>query len=137
MFHPSKQAQYCTGTRNALRCIESTLAPTLAELAQAYGKQQAQLWVMAQVYDLSESAGCRDKVTDKACNEAATFILTEYPTLKVTELMLFFWRSKFGDFGRFYGTADIQQFGGWMRKFNVYVNRLIGESERQRNGYYR
>ena len=137
MFSPIKQRDYCAGTARALRCVESTTAPTLLEAVNAYGRNKVVAWMMLQIYNLSEVAGCRDKITDAACEDAATFLVTEYPYYRVSEIMLFFWRCKFGSFGRFYGAVDVQTLAEWFHKFRGYVNGLLRESERHRQGYYR
>ena len=90
MFSPIRQKEYCAGAARALRCVESTAAPTLLEAVNTYGRNKVVAWMMLQIYNLSEVAGCRDKITDAACEDAAAFLVTEYPYYRVSEIMLFF-----------------------------------------------
>ena len=81
-------------------------APTLGLLNTTYGDKTAAMWLVPQLYNLSEYCGCRDKLTDNQLKECASVIATEFNYLSVTELMLFFHRFKSGRYGRFYGSVD-------------------------------
>lgn len=79
--------------------------PTLGELNAAYGKTMAAQWLVAQLTNLSEFSGARD-VTVLQLEELSRVVAQEYHWLKITELMLFFYRFKTGRYGRFYGSVD-------------------------------
>lgn len=64
------------------------------------------MWIIPQLYDLSEYCGCKEKLHGKPLEECAYVIATEFCYLKVSELMLFFHRFKSGIYGRFYGSVD-------------------------------
>lgn len=80
--------------------------PTLSQINEAYGRHTASMWLVPQLYDLSEYCGCRDKLQGNPLEQCADIIASEYHYLKVTELMLFFHRFKAGRYGRFYGAVD-------------------------------
>lgn len=80
--------------------------PTLAQLRAGYGNKVPTMWLIPQLYNLSEFCGCRDKLQGKPLEQCAFVIATEYHWLKVSELMLFFHRFKAGHYGRFYGSVD-------------------------------
>lgn len=80
--------------------------PTLAELKNIYGNNTPVMWLMPQLYDLSEYCGCKDKLQGKPLEQCAGVIATEFFYLKTTELMLFFYRFKSGRYGHFYGSVD-------------------------------
>lgn len=81
-------------------------APTLNMLNITYGSQTAAMWLVPQLYNLSEYCGCKDKLQGKPLEECASVIAVEFGYLSVTELMLFFHRFKSGRYGRFYGSVD-------------------------------
>ena len=81
-------------------------APTLGQLNATYGSQTAAMWLIPQLYNLSEYCGCKDKLEGNPLKECASVIATEFYFLSVSELMLFFHRFKSGRYGRFYGSVD-------------------------------
>lgn len=81
-------------------------APTLSEINAAYGMQTAVMWLIPQLYNLSEYCGCKDKLEGNPLKECATVIATDFYFLSVSEIMLFFHRFKSGRYGRFYGSID-------------------------------
>ena len=81
-------------------------APTIAELNATYGSRTGAMWLVPQLYRLSEYCGVRDKLEGNALKECASILASEYPYLKVSEFMLFFHRFKAGKYGRFYGAVD-------------------------------
>lgn len=81
-------------------------APTLGQLNTTYGSQTAAMWLVPQLYNLSEYCGCKEKLLGKPLEECASVIATEFYFLSVSELMLFFHRFKSGRYGRFYGSVD-------------------------------
>jgi hypothetical protein len=79
--------------------------PTLDELRDCYGEQFASAWLVPQIYDMSAFTGARN-LTEKQQEQLADILAVECRSLKVTELMLFFYRFKTGRYGRFYGAVD-------------------------------
>jgi hypothetical protein len=102
IFNPDLQAKAC---KFPDRCFFGD-APTLAEINITYGDTMATMWLIPQLYDLSEYCGCKDKLQGKQLEQCASVIAGEFFYLKVSELMLFFHRFKTGRYGRFYGAVD-------------------------------
>ena len=101
-FNPDVQREICGNTDV---CFFGG-APTLTLLNNAYGEKTAAMWLVPQLYNLSEYCGCRDKLSANQLKECASVIATEFAFLSVTELMLFFHRFKSGNYGQFYGAVD-------------------------------
>lgn len=101
-FNPGNQFRYC---QEVDRCYTGK-APAIKVLTEAYGEQVAESWVMIQLNDLSEFAGCKEKMSIHQIEQVAKVILMEFGYLKVTELMHFFVLFKSGKFGKFYGAVD-------------------------------
>lgn len=80
--------------------------PTLFSLGKDFDGKFPATWLMVHLHDLSEYCGCRDKLSGHALQQCASVISKEYGYLKVTELILFFYRFKAGQYGRFYGSVD-------------------------------
>lgn len=80
--------------------------PTLAELGRRMGRNVPRMWLIPQLYNLSEYCGVRDKLTDEQMDELAYVIASEFAYLRISEIMLFLHRFKGGRYGRFYGTVD-------------------------------
>lgn len=105
-------------------------APVLSELNMTYGEMTATMWLVPQLYNLSEYCGCKDKLQGKALEECAGIIAAEYFYLKVSELMLFFYRFKSGRYGRFYGSVDPLVITTSLMAFIEERNEAIGEREK-------
>ena len=102
-FAPGYQADVA---RNPDLCMTDPRVPTLAVAVNAYGRRGMTGWVIAQMEDLNRTAGGRDKMTAEEMQAAAEAIVTTYPQLRLTDVMLFFSRFKAGCYGRFYGKTD-------------------------------
>lgn len=102
LYNPSKQGIYCKN--HAERCYFGS-APTLAELRQLDPTADQQ-WLIPQLFNLSEFSGARSKMTTAQLYDLASIISAEYYYMKLTEMMVFFFRFKGGHYGRFYGAVD-------------------------------
>lgn len=80
--------------------------PTLWDISNAFSRNTPVIWLVPQLYDLSEYCGCRDKLDENQLKQCAMLITDNYGYLKITELMLFFYRFKLSRYGRFYGSVD-------------------------------
>ena len=127
IFNPDLQMKVCKDTE---LCLFGD-APVLSELNMAYGEMTATMWLVPQLYNLSEYCGCRDKLQGKPLEECASVIATDYYYLKVSELMLFFHRFKSGRYGRFYGAVDPLVITTSLRDFVKERNVEIHEHERK------
>lgn len=81
-------------------------APQLGLLKHAYGESFPTMWLMPQLFDLCEFTNSRGKLSDDMIEQLAGIISQEYGHMKVTELLVFFYRFKCGRYGRFYGSVD-------------------------------
>lgn len=100
--NPSVQLEVCQNERD---CYLGDY-PTLGLLRTAYGKEAATMWLIPQLYNLSEYCGVKNKLEGTPLEECASIIANIYKHLKVSELMLFFYQFKAGKYGRFYGNVD-------------------------------
>lgn len=101
-FNPDNQVTFA---RDPERCFFG-MAPSLALVGNAYGTNTALSWLQIQLNDLSEFAGCRNKLSLRQIRELAAIIMQEYAHYRLTELMLFFQNFKRCRYGRFYGAVD-------------------------------
>ena len=101
-FNPGVQAVICG---NSEQCLYGNF-PTLAGVKAAFGSNAPAMWLVPQLYNLSEYCGCREKLQGAPLEECAGVIAAEFYWLKISELMLFFHRFKAGRYGRFYGSVD-------------------------------
>lgn len=81
-------------------------APTLAAITVGYGEPVAIVWICIQLENVNLFAGAKEKMPVSRQKELSALILTEYPFLKASEVLLFFHRLKCGRYGRFYGSVD-------------------------------
>ena len=101
-FNPDMQYKYC---KDVDRCYIGK-APSLKVITEAYGEKTSFVWLQIQLKDLSEFAGCKDKLSIQQIEQTAKVIILEFGFMKVTELMHFFILFKSGKFGKFYGAVD-------------------------------
>lgn len=127
-FAPSKQAEYCAD----LCRVYTGTAPSLLLLKETYGADTPKLWLMVQLQDLAEFAGCREKLTAQKCEEIALLIMARYGYLKASVLMHFFLRVKLGDYGEFYGAVDPMRIMSALRKFEKERQELQQRYEKER-----
>lgn len=83
----------------------SESAPTLTVLRHAYGENMPAMWMLPQIFDLCEFTGVK-KMDESQAVSLANVITQEYGYLKVSELLLFFYRMKTGRYGMFFGAVD-------------------------------
>jgi hypothetical protein len=101
-FAPKKQYAFCAMEK---RCYMGK-APNLVTVNEAFGKGTAQSWLAFQLRDLSEFSGAKEKLGIGQIDDITEVIMSQFPFLKVTELMHFFLLFKSGKFGKFYGAVD-------------------------------
>lgn len=85
------------------------MAPTLTTVSNAYGYDILEVWIMAQLENLNDFCGASVKMEIPQMSDLAKIIFSEYHFLKVSELLLFFYRFKSGEYGHFYGSIDPQK----------------------------
>ena len=90
--------------------------PTLSELCDCYGKEAASAWLVPQLADMTMFTGAQN-LKEKQQEQLADILAVEGRGLKVTELMLFFYRFKAGCYERFYSRFDPQAILSSLRMF--------------------
>lgn len=108
------QVQYC---RDVQRCYFGK-APSIALIGSAYGRNTAEGWLEIQLENLSEFAGCKEKMNPAQISEMAAMIMEDYSHYKLTEFMLFFQKFKRCEYGKFYGAVDPMVIMQALRQFN-------------------
>lgn len=98
---PARQLSLC---HNPEACFFGDF-PTLSELRQAFNVSAA-FWIVPQLVDLSQFCGAAGKLQDNSLEQCAELIAQNYSYLRISEVMLFFYRFKLGRYGRFYGAVD-------------------------------
>ncbi len=106
--------------------------PTLGALTAAYGTTAAVQWLIAQLFNLSEYCGCREKFTRAQILECARVIASRYYYLKVTEFLKFFYEMKAGTYGKFYGALDPMVVTTSLREFVAYRNNRLDAIESEK-----
>ena len=101
-FNPDHQVRYTKDQRKAYLGE----APSLSIISACYGEGISEAWLIAQLWNLAEFSGCKEKISEAQIEEVSMLIREEYHYLKVTELMDFFRRFKLGEYGKFYGSVD-------------------------------
>jgi hypothetical protein len=125
-YNPDYQMQICNNTDE---CLFGNY-PTLGKLTW-YGKNMPKAWMLAQLTDLSEYCGCKDKLEGRALEHCAEIITQRYDYLKISEIMLFIFRFKAGDYGKFYGSVDPLTITTSLNRFIIDRNILIDKHEQK------
>lgn len=118
------------------RCVSGS-APTLAVVNRDYGELVAVDWLTIELNDYQNFIGVKEenKATLDVVCELSRMILGRYYFLKLSELMLFFQKLKYGDYGEMYGCIDAVRILRALRTFvserNVIIDRL-GQAEREK-----
>lgn len=124
--HPQTQAAFATKQKQAIMGDY----PTLTDICLTYGKTFSEQWLYPQIADLAMFTGAKN-LTKEQMRGLASVIAVEYRYLKVTELLLFFYRFKTGRYGRFYGSVDPMVITCALREFMKERNTLIDIYERE------
>ncbi len=116
-------------------------APTLISIRKEYGEAIMQKTVEVQINDYNNFAGVREDMKNSALQiqEIARLICANYYFLKISEIMLFFFRLKSGRYGKNYGAVDGVSVMSSLRDFvddrNAIIDRVESEKraeERQK-----
>ena len=124
-FSPDKQVTLCADDKIAI--LDDS--PTLTDLKITYGKNTAVMFLIPQLLNISEFCGARDKFTDRQIEETAQLIASNYPWLKVKEIMTFCKQFKLGQYGRFYGSVDPMVITRALRDFLEYRKEVYADYE--------
>lgn len=104
--------------------------PTLSQI-KCLGESTPQMWLVPQLVNLSEFCGARDKLTTAQLEDLAYIIAQKYYFLKISELMLFFFQFKSGQYGRFYGTVDPLIITEALKEFCIERGKVIDRHDRE------
>ena len=126
-FNPDMQKKYCS---HEDICFFGDI-PTLANINTTYGANTAAMFLVQQLFDLSEYTGVKGKLTGKALEGCANAIVGKYYYLKVSEIMMFFKRFKEGRYGVFYGAVDPLVIMNAMSQFLMERSMKIEEHAKQ------
>lgn len=127
-FNPDMQYKYC---KDVNRCYIGK-APSLKVISEAYGENITETWLEIQLRDLSEFAGCKEKLSIQQIEQIAKVIILEFSFLKATELMHFFILFKSGKFGKFYGAVDGLVITEALQEFRQLRRERLWELEQKR-----
>lgn len=128
VYPPEKQMELCGDIRE---CIEGE-HPSLAVISNRFGKKASAAWLVQHLFNLSEFCGCKEKLSKEMMNELGFIIANEFYYLKVSELMLFMYRFKLGDYGKFYGSVDPMVILSSLRQFVYWRNAQIDKYDAER-----
>lgn len=106
-------------------------APTLALLGQTYPDDQVNTWIIAHLMDLYKFTGVREKPSFSQVLELAGIIRTEYYYFKASELLLFFFKFKSGEYGIFYGVVDPMVIMAALNDFKAYRRQQLEIYDRE------
>lgn len=110
--------------------------PTVGSLT-AYGKNFPIMWLIPQLTSLSEYCGVKEKLTAGILEETACIMADMCRNLKITEVMLYFYRFKQNRYGKFYGCVDpliiTGELGTFLKERNEELYRLEQKRTQERN----
>lgn len=99
-------------------------SPTLKELERNYNRLAPVAFLNPQITDLAAYSNCRNVLDESAIEHLAMMISNEFSYLKLTELMLFFYRFKLGKYENFYGAVS-----------PMAITKSLNEFVKERNEY--
>ena len=136
VYNPAEQV---TVANNPTHCVMCD-SPSLARVKTEYGEQVAYDWLAIELNDYQNFVGVKEenKASYEVISELAKMIHNRYYYLKLTEVMLFFQRLKYGDYGEMYGCIDAVRILRALHSFIDDRNVLIDkEQARLREERYR
>lgn len=107
--------------------------PTLGTLTRVYGLRPVQSLLAIYLMELNNYSNSSSPMNKEQIKQAAEMFVTDYPYLKVTELMWFFKAVKKGEFGEFYGSISPIKLGCMMQDFLKVRNSKYNRHESERN----
>lgn len=129
-YNPSEGVRF---SQYPERCVNGK-APTLAEVRRDYGASIARKWMVIQINDYCDFAIVNeDRKPDLVLvQQLADMIMARYYWLKMSEVMLFFTRMKYGDYGETYGSIDATRILRMLKAFLDERARIIDRCEQER-----
>ena len=112
-FNPSVQMKCAMNIEKALMGE----APKIRELKEVYSIELLEVWIMAQIENLNDYVGVKSKMEIYQMRDLAAIILNKCDYLNASEVLIFFYKLKAGEFGSFYGVIDPQKVGEFLNNF--------------------
>ena len=101
-YAPKKLVYIC---RNEELCYFGN-SPTLGRINHEYDPLAAVAFLVPLLTDLAEFSNCKVSFSENQIRSCAEIIAAEYFYMKLSELMLFFYKFKIGEYGQFYGSVS-------------------------------
>lgn len=101
-YSPQKQFSLC---KNKELCFFGD-SPTIIDMSIKYGYKMPLIWLVGQLTDLISFTNCKNVINENQIKDLAKMIASEYEQFKLTEMMLFFYRFKCGEYLNFYGSVS-------------------------------
>lgn len=101
-FNPDAQTVLCKNPEN---CWFGNY-PTLEQVNRIYGDNASEDWLTAQINNLQDFYSDKKKLSVLQLDELPALIYSSYPYLRITEMMLFFYYFKRGDYESFFDVID-------------------------------
>ncbi len=113
--------------------------PTLTDIRLTFGGRSDEMWLLPQIANISAFSGA--KLLDSGQQQyLAQLIATEYHYLKITELLLFFYKFACGEYGKFYGSVDpmvVMQALHWFQEYRASsIDRYEQEDQERAEAEY-
>lgn len=106
-------------------------APSLAIMRQTYGANFTTAWLIAIISDFIQYANKKDFISASAVEFIAEAIMANHFYLKASEILLFFFKLKSGEYGKFYGNIDPMQIMMALSQFCQERNKAIIKKEEE------
>lgn len=129
VFDP-KQQEYCA--KNEILAVTNKTAPSLTVIQNAYGDTAVLIWLCKQLADFNEFCGKREKMDEWQIEQLAKGIILYFGYLKASEIMLFLYQYKMGQWGPLYGVIDPQELMTVLRdKFMPWRAKILNEEKNE------
>lgn len=134
-FNPSEQTALACNPTFCVTCE----APTLATVRKEYGEQVANDWLAIELDDYQNFVGVKEdnKASYAVIKELSRMIQNRYYYLKLTEIMLFFQRLKYGDYGEMFGCVDavriLRAFKAFVDDRNILIDRELSRQREEQH----
>lgn len=121
------QQEFCRDIRR----IYTAYSPTLRTVEDTFGQGTANAWLVAQLFDLSEFSGAKNKLATDQMKSLVRTMLNSSPELRVVEMMHFFQKFKAGDYGNFYGRVDALAITEALHSYRRYRQNVLDAIQRE------
>ena len=124
-YAPNKQVVLC---KDKNLCYFGS-SPTLAEINRDYDPLAALSFLVPQLTNIAEFSNCKSSFGEWQIRSCAEMIASEYYYLKMSEIMLFCYKFKAGEYGQFYGSVSPMVIMGSLKQFRIERNDIIAAHE--------